>query len=1236
MRRSTLISRSLHGGLSSNGLILVSLLKPIRLAQPLEALPDPNPHLWPFFAVVGSVQRYVGTGRNSVPSELARLPWYACFAILSRSMLGIFFASWMMTVVTPPLWAQEEPTAEIEPTATDDEPSSAAAAKAASATQQELPERQGSMAAQPRSEFGAIPAKPWSPAGKIRAVPPDFFYMLDKNGIPVPLPIGLRIEDFQHVFQIEQGLATPVPAPQFVIEKLQINGRVRNEQAELSLRFVFRVLRDTPVRIPLGMANVIPRNIPSSNDERRITVRYEEESGGYVAWVQAKAESQQELTLNAIVPIQKSANQSSLTLETPRATVSEMSLTVPEQRPNVFVSDDARIVQRTPLADETLPNLKGTKLELVGVAGVLRLTWSEPPAGAGKAASSLEVDSTLLVRFGGPDVMRTDATFRVQSFGQPIDSVRVQFPKKSQVISTGNSPYQITVEDQADNLDYRVAVFQLAEPTPDPFTVRMRVEQRQDDASAAPLSAGGFFVEGAFRHTGHLALAVEGDWLPRWDDTATLRPTASIPPDLQSETESTVFRYYKQPFALPLTIVRKQTRTSVIPTFVFDVQSDRVEMRALLQVTVHGAPTPSLTIDTTGWEVYDIADTVPLNNDELVLQESPLRIPFSRPQRGRFEIEVFARRKVQPDDTKLRLRLPNVLDASAAQATIIAQPADNVELNIEPDESLRLMLARVPTDLTLPTSEQLPLCHRIVDVDENASCVYRFRLKPRSVQASVNTQVVILPATLEVEQQMTLDVRNAPLDRIVLRVPERLRVDSLRVAVDGSPLIAKSDPELETILAAKFEESGNVSDFSYPVYELPFGSIGTLTANVRFALNSPLISSPKSTEWDIPLPLPEVEQIGTHEVAVRGQAKTSLRTGDSRWTTVNEVRRREKASNLLTVTAKGNVSALAVQVSALSDDDFSSTNIFQAFVQTWATHNNRRDRAVFRFNSTEDSLQLKVPVGIRKTDTFTATLDEIPIQSTWINDAIVEFDLSEVRVGEHILEVTYGFEEPLKSFQNLIHLPTVEGANWTHEFFWQLIVPSRHHLIQEPAGFLSANRWGWNGLSWGRTPEHDQFWLETTVGATHQTLPPGSTNQYLFTTFGEVKQLKISIANRTTIASVLSGGAFLVVFLFLSFAWMRRPFVILLTLFLTILGGFLAPVSILALLPPIALGLALALLIPILKRVIGDWNQRRHRAQPALRRSPSTSIRLAPGGNLQADSAQRNATTATLEVPQDA
>ena len=1054
---------------------------------------------------------------------------------------------------------------------------------------------------------------------EIRESGPALFYVRDKDGNLVPVP--MTYEDFQRLYRIDQGLRQPNSVPQFIIEKMTIVGSTNKGRVELRIEFMITTLTDAAVRIPLGIGNAILRDIPDEAGSAQVFIDFDPRTSSYVAWVKAGKDQTQRLAFDAILPIQRVASRNVVNLETPQCALSRMTLTLAEAEPEIVVSDNATIV------DMDIDDDNKTRVTLAGVAGVLRLAWTDR-ANEQLSQSSLflEVESILIARVRGPNSLRTEASFSIQSLGQTVDTVRIRLPAGAQVISGGRPDYGVTIEQIGGNAAQQIAVFKLANATREPFTLQLLTEQTGVADDKLPLNAGGFFVENAFRHVGHLAIAVEGEWLPRWPESAPLRPAINIPAELQAEEFLTVFRYFRQPFDLPLIAVRKQTRTSVVPRHIFNIYPDRVELRAQFQFTVHGAPTKNIQIQFHDWEVFDVREPNLVDVDSLVLTaESPLNIPLAQAMRGKFNLEILARRMLQPTDSSLLLKLPYTIDASAAQAVIVVLPAENIELESTSEKTSQLMPERMPTDLRVANSEQSAICRRLVDAAENAQLAYQFRLRPRRVNAEVTSQIKIEQGGVSVDQQLSLYVRHEPLDRVILRIPPEIDPEQLELQFDGDTIEPKTDAELTNTLAAAEEDE--MANCYYAVYDLPFGQLGDVAVSIKYPF--PLVSVRGSSNW-IPLVLPVVDEVTSHEVIASSPSETALRTTDANWE-VDDNRRRTIPANLLLLAAKGSVAKLHLQVSPAPELGANSTSVKQAYVQTWATATARRDRAVFRFSSNEHRLPIRLPRDVLRSDVV-VLLDNTRVSPAWQNDAIFEIDLSAAAVGEHVLELSYGVQQPLQRWFSIIELPRIVGARWTQELFWQLVTPEREHLFAPPQQLISANSWAWRGLIWGRQPEHEQEWLEQWIGASVQTPPPPATNRYLFTTFGEVEKLNIIILNRTAIALFAAGTAFLAGFLFLSFAWLRRPFVVLSVLFAIVLGAVAMPLPILTVGPLAVFGLGLAILVPSLRGFIN----RRIGAPPIKQRvaprSRSTSIRRItkePESRVETP----NATTAPLQLP---
>jgi hypothetical protein len=85
---------------------------------------------------------------------------------------------------------------------------------------------------------------------------------------------------------------------------------------------------------------------------------------------------------------------------------------------------------------------------------------------------------------------------------------------------------------------------------------------------------------------------------------------------------------------------------------------------------------------------------------------------------------------------------------------------------------------------------------------------------------------------------------------------------------------------------------------------------------------------------------------------------------------------------------------------------------------------------------------------------------------------------------------------------------------------------------------ISASEWQWLGTFWGRRPIRSQAELEEWAGATTQSAPTGSQNQYLFTGLAPLSTIEFLTAPRWLV--VLTASAFV---LMLAMVWIYLPVV---------------------------------------------------------------------------------------------
>ena len=140
-------------------------------------------------------------------------------------------------------------------------------------------------------------------------------------------------------------------------------------------------------------------------------------------------------------------------------------------------------------------------------------------------------------------------------------------------------------------------------------------------------------------------------------------------------------------------------------------------------------------------------------------------------------------------------------------------------------------------------------------------------------------------------------------------------------------------------------------------------------------------------------------------------------------------------------------------------------------------------------------------------------------------------------------------------------------------------------------GFAGEYAWGWTGFLWGRRPLVGSGPIGALGGGAARASIPAETNQYLFSTFGNVGRGTLVTASRSWIVLLASGAALIVGLLLIYVPATRHPAALL------VAGGVLATLGILYPEPAClaaqagSLGLMLALVAALLARGLGRPHQ---------------------------------------------
>ena len=175
-----------------------------------------------------------------------------------------------------------------------------------------------------------------------------------------------------------------------------------------------------------------------------------------------------------------------------------------------------------------------------------------------------------------------------------------------------------------------------------------------------------------------------------------------------------------------------------------------------------------------------------------------------------------------------------------------------------------------------------------------------------------------------------------------------------------------------------------------------------------------------------------------------------------------------------------------------------------------------------------------------------------------------------------------------------IEIPEIEGAQSPYDrLYWQLIVPSIHHLGIASDRMTPEWTWSWGGLWWERDSGLRQADLERWVGAMQQTELAGAVNSYVLSSFGSSRSFQVWILSRFVLWLPVGLVAILFSVLLVSFRSLRHPAFLLMVAGLLLLAALLAPDLAILLGQTVLLSLGIVALILITQAAIETRVRRR-------------------------------------------
>jgi len=998
--------------------------------------------------------------------------------------------------------------------------------------------------AQPEDSGESIDDRSAADGTKVESSPLKTFYLKDKDGKLVPY-FDIPFEKFEEIYKLYKKLDTPSRPPRHVLESMLIDGTVNRKQANLQINLSVSTKVDGWVRVPLGLGNVVLRELAVVGNPNQQFLEYEEEGDGYVCWINGSKNKEYKIQLRTISRLGIVGNKTSLDLDAPQTPFSQMKLKIPSRRLESEVSKGAEL---RGIAKSTNGQ---TELNVLGVGPRFQLLWRDLGSDAAAAKPTLHVTGDILVNFITQGQVRCEALLNVRSSRGPFDSFLVRLPPNMELdtddprcfpAETVESP-SAKPSDTAEKSQLVKVTLTSATTGPEEVLLIAKTS-KNTQAGDSQFEIAGFQVLGTPFQSGFFNLAVKDDWSIQPEEGANVRREEDIPDELRAKDVLLRFSYDAQPCSLKAQAYRRRKLLNVEPRYLIHVTRDRVHLEAQLTCTLRGPRRSTINIDMTGWEVDEIIERQ-LVDSKITLTDrvSPLIIhlaPSVATSSNQFNLTIHASKSMElQDDTygELRLPIPRPEATRFSPANVIVTSESNVELAPNRTETKGLVEEPSPPLSEVPVEGPSTLVFRDRSEATRAELVADMRLRKRSIAVVSSASVAFGDGHVSVQQIFKNQIEFEPLASVLVDVPRQLlTLSDFEFSLDGNTLQSSETQNEST------EEGTN--DLARMRVNFPSSRRGACNLLLTYSqpISAATVDAPVTEQILLATQVPDSEtSVGFDHLEIKTTRDLSAAIVGN-WESINSKQPHETKNRHFFRQADGRIpNSFEITIAINESAAARSTVVQQAWIQTWLGKENRQDRAVFRLQTSDKSLSFILP---SKTRLETLLLNGARHEASQHADAgEIKVDVqSDDEERQHVLEFWYSHEDGRpKAGRCSLHLPQIVDANWTKRMYWQLVLPQDEHLLFGPSDLTPELSWSWEGFYWGRQANRTQRDLETSTAATYQAQLPASTNQYVFSSFGAVDQISVTTAGRRSMMLGVSIVTLVVGLLIIYFPSVRHP-----------------------------------------------------------------------------------------------
>lgn len=978
-----------------------------------------------------------------------------------------------------------------------------------------------------------LPGRP-TPSGvpTVEEAKPEQIYIRDKDG-SLKLLLGWTMEQFEELVRLKSGLEQSEQPPRYVIEEVAVSGQARAEYAELSVKFRFRVRDDGEVRIPIRLDQAVLRGDVQYDGTGRVLLATSAQEAGYVLYFQGDSEVAHQLQIDALVRTSQVGDESRLRLSLPQATTSSLTLEVPQAQASASVTQGASIVSNAASEDG------GTVFNVVGLSKGFELVWRGRKSEAVQSRPVLEVTGETLIKVGSLAV-EYESRLVARSYGGPFDELQVRLPPMTDLIPITSTEYEVQPVSESETSEKgKLVEVHLPEPTVGPVELRLAGRRTADLLETSGwIELAGFEVPGAIRQSGFLGVTVVGDRLVVWGPSRGVRQVQEIP-NWQDDSELIGgFEYFSQPFSLTARVLPRTSRITVQPEYRLDVSADKTTLSGTLKMDVRGAPVTSVAVAIAEWTIDEIGPASLVAGEGIRADaEGVVTVPLLERVSGEFELTLQAHMDNERSN-HLELTLPRPQANVVNPGQVLVVPADNVELTPDREKSSGIVRLSGLAAWSASQGRSSSFVYRL----EGSSGVFAADMvvREQEILTEVTAEVTVRQRQAEMEQRIRYEVSYVPRDRSwAIELPRQLAESGdLEINVNGRPVKAVTES------GSEFEpEPGNV------VQRIPLPSplLGRMDVIFRYPVAFPH-GTAESIPWQIPLVRPLDGKLVGQTLTVTTPIGIDVRRCQAPWeiSRASSVGSDWSSATELTTTSPATLAEVSVDLRDAMG--FDAVLVERAFVETWMDQRLRQDRAIYRIQTRQPAMELRLPptVSPGATQVF---LDDIPVQAQMTGDGMLVVPLrdAEAAAGNDLatyrVEVWYSMPRPAAHWGRFrLDVPQVGPNGHVRRMYWQVNLPGDEHIVSNFGAMTPEFEWGWTGSFWGRLPSRSEAELLDWVGAEDVTTPGSEAySRYLFGSLHQVEGMEVWGARRIWIVG-FSSLAFLAVGLALIYLpRVRRP-----------------------------------------------------------------------------------------------